>query len=59
MQVVLVVLAPVIVIAFAMAMEHIETLLKHRTDHVGDPQEFIESHTPSDLLTEPAHARVS
>jgi len=54
MQVVLVVLAPILVIAFAMAMEHIESLLRRRTDHVGDPQRFIESHTPSELLSEPA-----
>ncbi len=57
MQVLLVVLAPLLVIAFAMSMEHIETRLHRRTDHIADPQKFIETHTPSEMLADQPHAR--
>lgn len=59
MQVLLVVLAPVLMVVFAMTMDGIEQRLTRKTDHVSDPQQFIETHTPTDILNETPSAQVT
>ncbi|MDN5759602.1 MAG: hypothetical protein L0H59_13900 [Tomitella sp.] len=50
-------LAPLLVIFFAMAMEHIESRLgRQGTQHAGEAQRFIETHAPGAILAESQHA---
>ena len=52
MQGLLVVIAPVLLILFALSMERIEGHLRRLTIQRQDVQEFIETHAPADVLAD-------
>ncbi|WP_024795057.1 hypothetical protein [Tomitella biformata] len=54
MEGLLVVIAPVLLILFALSMERIEGHLRRLTVQRQDVQDFIETHAPVDILTDPA-----
>lgn len=53
MQGLLVVIAPVLLILFALSMERIEGHLQRLTVQGEDVQEFIDTHAPAEPLAEP------